>query len=126
MAEATEAEFYCGQIFEGEYPPEAAIWCNQSGKYYIDEMAVAEGEKRRFRIVEIEPPLPSEMAKFARQQRDYLISQTDYLLAADYPIDADKLAEIKLYRQALRDVPEQEGFPTSINWPVAPEWFKSE
>lgn len=26
-------EFYIGQIFEGKYPPEAAIWCNQNNAH---------------------------------------------------------------------------------------------
>jgi len=25
------------------------------------------------------------------------------------------------YRQALRDVPQQAGFPSDINWPTTPE-----
>lgn len=26
-------EYYIGQIFEGKYPPEAAIWCNANNAY---------------------------------------------------------------------------------------------
>jgi len=26
-------EYYIGQIFKGEYPPEAAIWCNKNDAY---------------------------------------------------------------------------------------------
>lgn len=26
-------DFYIGQIFEGEYPPEAALWCNENNAY---------------------------------------------------------------------------------------------
>lgn len=26
-------EYYIGQIFEGNYPPEAAIWCNANNAY---------------------------------------------------------------------------------------------
>ena len=45
----------------------------------------------------------------------------------DYPLDTDKLEEIKVYRQALRDLPEQLGFPwggpddPAIPWPVLDE-----
>lgn len=28
-----EEQFYIGQVFEGEYPPEAAIWCNENGAH---------------------------------------------------------------------------------------------
>ena len=55
-----------------------------------------------------------------RQKRDRLIAVTDYLVTPDYPIDADRLAKIKTYRQALRDIPEQAGFPRDIVWPKKP------
>lgn len=31
-------EFYIGQIFEGEYPPEAADWCNERQDAYINRI----------------------------------------------------------------------------------------
>lgn len=37
-------EFFIGQIFEGEYPPEAAEWCNNRGDCYIDEIDSAPAE----------------------------------------------------------------------------------
>lgn len=70
-----------------------------------------------------EIPQPTEEEKRAkkeaevRSKRDYLISQTDYLLQPDYPISAEDLEKVKAYRQALRDIPEQEGFPDNVTWP---------
>lgn len=66
-------------------------------------------------------PTVNELAARARNKRDALISETDYLLMSDYPIDAESLEAVKAYRQALRDVPAQEGFPSSIVWPDLPE-----
>ena len=60
------------------------------------------------------------LAASARQKRDRLIATTDYLVTPDYPIESDRLAEVKTYRQALRDIPEQSGFPRSITWPDKP------
>ena len=60
------------------------------------------------------------LAASARQKRDRLIAVTDYLVTPDYPISDDRLAKIKTYRQALRDVPEQAGFPRTITWPEKP------
>ena len=60
------------------------------------------------------------LAASARQKRDRLIAATDYLVTPDYPIDPEKLAKVKTYRQALRDIPEQSGFPRSITWPEKP------
>lgn len=61
-----------------------------------------------------------EAEKFVRAKRDSLISETDYLLASDYPISAEDLEAVKVYRQALRDVPQQEGFPFDVVWPDLP------
>ena len=66
-------------------------------------------------------PTVNELAARARNKRDALISETDYLLMPDYPIDTESLEAVKAYRQALRDVPAQEGFPSSIVWPDLPE-----
>ena len=60
------------------------------------------------------------LATSARQKRDRLIAATDYLVTPDYPIEPDRLAKVKIYRQALRDIPEQSGFPRTITWPEKP------
>lgn len=43
-------EFLIGQTFVGEYPPEAAVWCNTTGKGYIQEIEAIDSQ-RRFQIV---------------------------------------------------------------------------
>lgn len=65
-----------------------------------------------------------DRAKAAREKRDELLTETDYLLMSDYPISPEALAALKAYRQALRDVPEQAGFPKTIEWPEKPEAIK--
>jgi Phage tail assembly chaperone protein len=59
----------------------------------------------------------AEFAANARNQRDTLLTQTDWTQVADAPVDKAAWAA---YRQALRDVPQQIGFPTTITWPVKP------
>ena len=74
------------------------------------------------------PPVPTteELAASVRAERDKRITATDYLVMPDYPLDTDKFEEIKAYRQALRDLPQQEGFPwngpddPACPWPVEP------
>lgn len=63
----------------------------------------------------------AETEEEVRSKRDRLIADTDYLLCADYPISAEDLEAVKAYRQALRDVPQQEGFPYDVVWPELPE-----
>ena len=53
-----------------------------------------------------------------RNQRDLLLAESDWTQVPDAPVDQQTWAE---YRQALRDVPQQSGFPTDINWPTKPE-----
>jgi len=52
-----------------------------------------------------------------RTQRDALLSQSDWTQVPDAPVDQSAWAE---YRQALRDVPEQAGFPQEVVWPQIP------
>lgn len=55
-----------------------------------------------------------------RAKRNNLLSNTDHLIQSDYPISDEKKQEIKAYRQALRDIPQQDGFPENIVWPDKP------
>lgn len=79
------------------------------------------GNKIATTVEEIPQPTEEEKRKKKetelRAQRDALIAKTDYLLAPDYPISAKDLEKVKAYRQALRDVPAQEGFPDNVVWP---------
>lgn len=62
---------------------------------------------------------PEQKAEGIRLRRDQLLAATDWTQAVDVPqATKDKYAA---YRQALRDVPQQPGFPDNIQWPVKPE-----
>jgi hypothetical protein len=57
--------------------------------------------------------------ELARRRRDNELLQSDWTQLVDIPqATKDKWAT---YRQALRDVPQQAGFPDNIQWPVKPE-----
>ena len=78
----------------------------------------------RFKIVEKAPQTVEQLSAQVRAQRDAMIAETDYLMMSDYPISEDDKALVETYRQALRDIPEQEGFPSEVQWPVAPQCLK--
>ena len=59
----------------------------------------------------------AEQAKNIRSDRDKRLSDTDWTQVADAPVDKAVWAT---YRQALRDVPAQAGFPYDITWPEKP------
>lgn len=64
-------------------------------------------------------PLPDTSAQDARLERSKRLTVTDWTQNADIPqATKDKWA---LYRQALRDVPQQAGFPNNIVWPTPPQ-----
>ena len=52
-----------------------------------------------------------------RATRDDLLKATDHYGLSDITMSAD----MATYRQALRDVPQQAGFPQTITWPTKPE-----
>lgn len=52
-----------------------------------------------------------------RNIRDSKLSSSDWTQVADAPVDQAAWAT---YRQALRDVPQQAGFPFSVTWPQEP------
>ena len=54
--------------------------------------------------------------KQVRAERDQLIAETDWWALPDRTITAEQTA----YRQALRDITDQAGFPTDVTWPTKP------
>ena len=62
----------------------------------------------------------------ARAHRDKLLAETDWTQVLDAPIDAETREAYRAYRQALRDIPEQDGFPESITWPELPSVTKAD
>lgn len=61
--------FTINQIFTGEYPPEAAAWCNNRGDCYISEIDTDKNGTRRFRIVAIPNPTPEDLAEQERLRK---------------------------------------------------------
>lgn len=59
----------------------------------------------------------AEQAKSVRATRDAKLAECDWTQVADAPVDKTVWAT---YRQALRDITAQEGFPWTITWPDAP------
>lgn len=60
----------------------------------------------------------SKHAELIRADRDIRLANSDWTQVADAPVDKAAWAT---YRQALRDVPLQSGFPWDVTWPSTPE-----
>lgn len=111
------SEFEIGQIFEGEYPPEAAVWCNTRGDCSIQQI------DGKYQIVENPPVSIEVLAESVRSERDRRLAETDWYMMPDYPADPETLEVVKNYRKALRDITLQSGFPRDVEWPVMPKVF---
>jgi hypothetical protein len=61
--------------------------------------------------------LPTEV----RRMRDRLLLESDWTDLPHAPLSEGKRTAWQAYRQALRDVTEQAGFPEDVVWPVKPE-----
>lgn len=57
------------------------------------------------------------LATNVRAKRDELIAASDWTQMNDVPLSADKQEAWQAYRQQLRDVPLQSGFPYAVDWP---------
>lgn len=65
-------------------------------------------------------PSMDELKSRAVAKRDKLLSECDYYVLPDYPSTEEDLVVVKAYRQALRDITAQVGFPSVIDWPTKP------
>jgi hypothetical protein len=59
----------------------------------------------------------AEQAKAIREERSTKLADCDWTQVADSPVDKAVWAT---YRQALRDVTTQSGFPWTVTWPESP------
>ena len=59
----------------------------------------------------------TEQSIRVRDSRNFKLTDSDYTQMSDYPGDGSLWLE---YRQALRDLPEQSGFPWDVIWPEVP------
>lgn len=96
-------EFYIGQVFEGNYPPTVAVWCN-ANHAFIDVI----GEKR-YEIKEVPAPTEEEIKAQRIAELKAELNSADYkiikcsecsLAGEELPYD---IAELHAQRQALRD-----------------------
>lgn len=58
-----------------------------------------------------------ELATEIRKQRDILLNDTDWTQMTDSALDELQKERYRVYRQALRDITEQENFPYDVVWP---------
>ena len=66
--------------------------------------------------------LPLEDAqRNVRSRRDSLLAECDWVVIMHTEKGTNIPMEWEVYRQALRDITSQEGFPFNVTWPTPPE-----
>ena len=110
--------FEADVIFEGPQP--------QTTRYqFVARQGVIQiGDKWHRNYVAIDmsdeakAALDEQQAKSVREERNRRLAACDWTQLADAPVDDLTWAT---YRQGLRDIPSQPGFPWNIIWPEAPQ-----
>ena len=62
----------------------------------------------------------ADQAKSVRTSRDDKLKETDWIVIKNLELNANIPGAWEVYRQALRDIPTQAGFPWTITWPTQP------
>ena len=62
-----------------------------------------------------------EYLAVVQKNRDTLLDASDWIVVKSLEAGVAVPSNWVTYRQALRDVPAQEGYPDSITWPIKPE-----
>lgn len=91
------------------------------GIYTIDGLS-------RYKLVDGQPVERSQeelaadrsvlLAATIRTKRNQLLSSTDWTQVPDSPLTDEAREAMRIYRQELRDLPLQKGFPNDVIWPT--------
>lgn len=117
-------------LTEGNLPDTFVIVHNVVPNYNPSTEKLVQYEKPIFQnnrweygytVVDLDPQeletQTAALADLVRQQRIQLLAESDWTQVADAPVDKAAWAT---YRQQLREVTNQPGFPTNLEWPTKP------
>ena len=90
------------------------VWAWTIGPTFTSNEEATAAEQQAAHVKRID----DEQAARVRADRDKRLADTDWTQVADAQVDKAVWAT---YRQALRDVPAQAGFPHDVTWPDQPE-----
>ena len=66
---------------------------------------------------QVEQDRLKKLAEQVRAERNRKLAETDWMVLPDAPIRQAEREAVLQYRQALRDIPQQKGFPEVVIWP---------
>jgi hypothetical protein len=86
-------------------------------KYTDDEGVVHSAEEQE---AAYKARIDEQVSENVRTQRNKLLEETDWTQFNDSPLSEESKLAWQTYRQELRDITTQEGFPHNIIWPTKP------
>lgn len=81
---------------------------------------VVETKLWRGYTAEEQAEIDTQKAAQVRRERNAKLTECDWTQLNDTPLDNAAKIQWTTYRQALRDVPSQAGFPHNVVWPTKP------
>lgn len=94
---------------------------NVTNRIVADESFVEQHYPGRHRLINDSADQDAEAASGVRQVRDRFLSECDWVVIMHTEKGTNIPAQWELYRQSLRDITAQEGFPHNVTWPTKPE-----
>jgi archaellum component FlaC len=99
-------EFYIGQIFDGVYPPEAAIWCN------LNNARIVTNEENKYAIEEVPEHIETVQEKLNRLEQEYQMNrwQREAILAEGSPytdFTKARARELEDLAEQIRNIEEE-------------------
>lgn len=104
FSQVPEAPKYKKVVEEAPVKKDNGIWYQQWNVVDMDDEEKSQADQQK--------------ADRVRAERSFRLGASDWTQLGDSPVDGSKWLA---YRQALRDVPSQAGFPWDIIWPDEPE-----
>ena len=112
--ESLQEEFGIDMIFEGPQkqgpPPYSYTYrdgIEKIGDKWYTKYTIGQRDREE---------IDNQYAENIRNRRDILIKESDWRAVSDRELEP----EWKEYRQALRDISKQKGFPHQVEWPEGP------
>lgn len=116
----THYDLNTGEILGSFSGIEIDIELNQpciKGEYSSDLYRIVNGIPTAKTQEELEQKRLEELVREIRFSRDVKLKKSDWTQVPDAPVDQEAW---KVYRQELRDLPNQHGFPEKVIWPIEP------
>ncbi|MFO0386325.1 MAG: tail fiber assembly protein [Flavobacteriales bacterium] len=125
-----ESGEFTGETIADESPLEPGVWHLPAYStdvtppdYQTGMIRVWNGQSWEFKAAEVKASngsVDEDNAAAIVRQRNALLAASDWTQLSDAPHSDYEAEKWRYYRQALRDITKQEGFPKSVVWPTPP------